>query len=74
MENINKINFGDDKFNKKENEHYNNIKLTNNNIEDSNKSGTTKDDFKSNNDINLSSDNYDYKPNSDKNSFPLLFK
>jgi hypothetical protein len=75
MENINQINSEDNKLSKIENDQNNiNAKTSYNNQEDSNKSEKTKDNYKSNNVINIPSNNYNYKPNHSQTSFPLLFK
>ena len=75
MENINKINSEDDKVPKSENDqNKNNSELSYNNQQDSNKTEKIKDNFKSNNEINIPSNNLLYKPNHSQTSFPLLFK
>ena len=75
MENINKINSEDDKLAKNENDqNKNNSKTSYNNQEDSNKIEKIKDNHRSNNEINIRSNNFNYKPNHSQTSFPLLFK
>ena len=75
MENINKINTEDDKLSKSENDqNKNNSEISYNNQQDSNKTEKIKDNYKSNNEINIPSNNLLIKPNHSQASFPLLFK
>ena len=75
MENINKINSEDDKLSKSENDqNKNNSEISYNNQQDSNKTEKIKDNYKSNNEINIPSNNLLIKPNHSQTSFPLLFK
>ena len=75
MENINKINSEDDKLSKSQNDqNKNNSEISYNNQQDSNKTEKIKDNYKSNNEINIPSNNLLIKPNHSQTSFPLLFK